>query len=203
MYVRSPRAHRHFTVSLLAVMDAAALKVSLTSSLPRRDSYRLLLEGTQSFNLLYINFFADRPRRSRIPFVGRFLGGVHHTLPSSLTLPAWKDEIVAVHEAAAQDSAAGMPTEGVRHLGAGEEIPVQITRTEFDFAVEVLRCSGFPIERNPDEAWPTFKEARSRYEFPAYAIMRRLSAVPAPWTGGRTPATSAIWPTLAVDLLPK
>ncbi len=203
MYVRSPRARRHFTVSLLAVMDAAALKVSLTSSLPRRDSYRVLLEGTQTFNLLYINFFADRPRRSRIPFVGRFLGGEHPTPPSSLTLPVWQDGIMAVHEAAAQDSAADMPTEGVLHLGAGEEIPVQITRAEFDFAVDVLRRSGFPIERNPDEAWLIFKEARSRYEFPAYAIMRRLSAVPAPWTGGRTPVTPVIWPTLAVDLLPK
>jgi hypothetical protein len=203
LYVRSPRARRHFTVSLLAVMDAAALKVSLTNSLSRRDCYRVLLEGTQTFNLLYINFFAHRPRRSRIPFVGRFLGGVQHPLPGALTLPAWKDEIIAVHQAAAQDSAAGMPTGDVLDLGAGEEMPLQIARAEFDFAVDVLRRSGFPIERSPDDAWLMFKEARSRYEFPAYAIMRRLNAVPAPWTGGRKPATPTIWPTLAVDLLPK
>jgi hypothetical protein len=203
LYVRSTGARRHFTVSLLAVMDAAALKVSLTDSLPRRNSYRVLLEGTQAFNLLYIHFFARRPRRSRIPFVGRFLGGMRHPLPSSLTLPAWKDEIIAVHEAAAQDSAAGMPTAGVLDLGSGEEMPLQITRAEFDFAVDVLRRSGFPMERSPDDAWLMFKEARSRYEFPAYAIMHRLSAVPAPWTGVRTPATATIWPTLAVDLLPK
>ena len=170
---------------------------------PRRDSYRVLLEGTQTFNLLYINFFADRPRRSRIPFVGRFLGGVHHTFPRSITLPAWQDEIIAVHEAAAQDSAAGLSTEGVLGLEVGEEIPVQITREEFDFAVDVLRRSGFPIERSPDDAWLMFKEARSPYEFPAYAIMRRLDAVPAPWTGDRKPVTPVIWPTLAVDLLPK
>jgi hypothetical protein len=128
---------------------------------------------------------------------------MRHPLPSSLTLPAWKDEIIAVHEAAAQDSAAGMPTAGVLDLGSGEEMPLQITRAEFDFAVDVLRRSGFPMERSPDDAWLMFKEARSRYEFPAYAIMHRLSAVPAPWTGVRTPATATIWPTLAVDLLPK
>lgn len=108
-----------------------------------------------------------------------------------------------MHEAAAQDSAAGMSTEGALELVAGEEIPVQITREEFDFAVGVLQRSGFPIERGPDEAWLMFREARSRYEFPAYAIMRRLGAVPAPWTGGRKPETPVIWPTLAVGLLPK
>jgi hypothetical protein len=202
LHVRSQRAGRHFTVALLAVMDAAALYVCLTSTPSRRDSYRLLLEGTQSFNLLYIHFFAKLPRRSRIPFVGRFLGGRAPALGRPFTLPAWKEEIIAVHEAAAQDSASGMPRSGVVALSAGEDQPIQITRLDFDRAVEVLQRSGFPIERDLDDAWTMFREARSRYEFPAYAIMRQLDAAPAPWTGDRRVKTPTIWPSLAVDHLP-
>ena len=202
LHVRSPRAGRHFTVALLAVMDAAALNVSLTSTPPRRDSYRLLLEGTQSFNLLYIHFFAKHPRRTRIPFVGRFLGGGQPSLSRPMTLPAWKEEILAVHEAAAQDSAAGMPRSGVLALSAGEDQPLHITRADFDRAVDVLTRSGFPIERGVDEAWAMFQEARSRYEFPAYAIIRQLDAAPAPWSGDRRVKTPTMWPSLAVDHLP-
>lgn len=202
LHVRSPRAGRHFTVALLAVMDAAALNVSLTSSPSRRDSYRVLLEGTQTFNLLYISFFARHPRRTRIPFVGRFLGGRKPPVNHPLTLPAWKDEIIAVHEAAAQDSAAGMPKGGVLALSAGEDQPLHVTRADFDHAVDVLTRSGFPIERDLDEAWVMFQEARLRYEFPAYAIMRQLDAAPAPWTGDRRIHTPTMWPSLAIDHLP-
>ena len=202
LQVRSPRAARHFTVALIAVMDAAALNVSLTSTPARRDSYRMLLEGTQTFNLLYIHFFARHPRRTRIPFVGRFLGGRKPAPDRLITLPAWREGMIAVHEAAAQDSAAGMPSRGVLALSAGEDQPLYITRAEFDHAVDVLTRSGFPIERDLDEAWVMFQEARSRYEFPAYAIMRQLDAAPAPWTGDRRIKTPTLWPSLAINHLP-
>ena len=66
----------------------------------------------------------------------------------------------------------------------------------------MLTRSGFPIERDLDEAWAMFQEARSRYEFPAYAIMRQLDAAHAPWTGDRRVKTPTTWPSLAVDHLP-
>ena len=203
LHVRSPRATRHFAVALLAVMDAAALKVSVTETLPRRNAYRLLLQGTQAFNLLYIHFFARHSLRSRIPFVGRFMSGNRKAVALSLSVPAWDDRITAVHAAAAQDSAEGLPLIGVDELATGEERGTTLSRAEFDHGVDVLRRSGFPIERGTDDAWLMFSQIRSRYEFPAYAIIRRLDAVPAPWSGDRRLPSPTIWPTLAIDMLPR
>jgi hypothetical protein len=62
--------------------------------------------------------------------------------------------------------------------------------------------SGFPIDRDLDEAWELFREARGRYEFAALAICRTLDVTPAPWSGDRRIATPTTWPTLACDVLP-
>ena len=63
--------------------------------------------------------------------------------------------------------------------------------------------SGFPIDRDLDEAWGLFSVARSRYEFAALEICRRLDVTPAPWSGTRSIPTPTVWPTLACDVLPK
>jgi hypothetical protein len=68
--------------------------------------------------------------------------------------------------------------------------------------VDVLQRSGFPIDRDLDAAWEQFNVVRSRYEFAAYEICRRLDVTPAPWSGSRRIPTPTMWPTLAVDVLP-
>ena len=64
--------------------------------------------------------------------------------------------------------------------------PIELTRSEFDDAVRHLAEAGFPMESDPDEAWPHFRGWRVNYEGPAYALADLISAPPAPWSGPRT-----------------
>ena len=65
---------RHYVVALLAVMDAAALKLALTTKLPRKEAFTLLLEGGQTFEVLYVFLFQKRTWSTRMPFSGQFTG---------------------------------------------------------------------------------------------------------------------------------
>ena len=78
-----------------------------------------------------------------------------------------------------------------------------MSRAEFDSAVDMLRQSGFPIERDLDEAWIQFTAARSHYEYAAYALCEMLDAPPAPWSGKRRVPTETVRPHSAVALLPE
>jgi len=65
--------------------------------------------------------------------------------------------------------------------GAG----TSVTYAEFLDAVARMREVGFPIERDPAEAWPDFVGWRVNYERAAYAIAEAIDAVPAMWSGPR------------------
>jgi hypothetical protein len=56
-----------------------------------------------------------------------------------------------------------------------------------------MREVGFPIERDPAEAWPDFVGWRVNYEQAAYAVAAAVDAVPAMWSGPR----SAAWTSRA------
>jgi hypothetical protein len=202
VYVRSARAMRHYAVALLAVMDAAALKLALNTSMPRKEAFALLLEGGQTFEVLYVFLFQKRRWSNRLPFSGRFTGRSSRTDLVTSRLPDWNDQTLAVHLAAGMDVVQSLDGDAVRALEQGEQQPLTITRADFDHAVEVLQRSGFPIERDLDEAWDLFRLARGRYEFAALQICMRLDATPAPWSGERRVPTATIWPTLACDVLP-
>jgi hypothetical protein len=62
---------------------------------------------------------------------------------------------------------------------------VSLTYQEFLDAVERMRKVDFPIEREPEEAWPDFVGWRVNYEQAAYAIAAAVDAVPALWSGPR------------------
>jgi hypothetical protein len=64
--------------------------------------------------------------------------------------------------------------------------PIALTEAEFMTAVEYLRRSGFPIERDPGEAWPQFRGWRVNYESIAYALADLVVAPPALWSGPRS-----------------
>lgn len=203
IWVRSARASRHYTVALLAAMDAAALQVSLNSSLQRTGAHRLLVHGGQAFEVLYVIVSQRRTWRTRMPFLGRFAAGPVDDPPDGPRLPGWNRRMVATEMAADFDAMMGLDAEAVNTLGRGEEKPLQITRADFDMAVDILQRSDFPIDRDLDEAWHQFRTARARYEFAAYSLCRILDATPAPWSGDRTIPTPTMWPTLAVDMLPE
>jgi hypothetical protein len=63
--------------------------------------------------------------------------------------------------------------------------PISLTFEEFEQAIEMLRDTGFPMERTPKEAWPEFRGWRVNYEPAAYFLADRLTAPPAPWSGQR------------------
>ena len=202
VWVRSVRATRHYVVSLLAVLDAAALRLALAPNGSRGSDFALLLEGGQAMEVLYTFLFARRRRGSRLGFRGRFTGEPERLQEAVRRLPAWDRSFMAIQVASDMDIVNGLDDAAMHALMKGEDRPLQLTRADFDHAVDVLRRSGFPIERDLDEAWEQFRVARARYEFAAYEVCRRLDATPAPWSGPRNIETPTMWPTLAVDIMP-
>jgi hypothetical protein len=65
------------------------------------------------------------------------------------------------------------------------EGPINLTYEEFAQAVDMLRDTGFPMERTAEEAWPDFRGWRVNYEAVAYHLCDRVTAPPAPWSGPR------------------
>lgn len=202
IYVRSPRRRRHFAVSLLAVLDAASLCSALNPDLVGREASQLVLQGSQTFDVLFLERVAKRTKRSLIPVIGRFIAPRTQPDPQHITVPNPDPAILAVHAAAAHDAAASMSMDGVAELDAGERSGSTLTRQEFDDAVETLRASGFPVSIATDDAWQMLTALRSRYEYPAFGVMRALDAVRAPWSGDRRIDTPVVFPTSALGLIP-
>jgi hypothetical protein len=71
---------------------------------------------------------------------------------------------------------------------------ISLTYQEFLDAIERMRKVGFPIERDPAEAWPDFVGWRANYEQAAYSVAYAVDAVPALWSGPRRHAEPAIPP---------
>jgi hypothetical protein len=71
---------------------------------------------------------------------------------------------------------------------------ISLTYAEFLEAVARMEEVGFPIEREPAEAWPDFVGWRVNYEQAAYAVAAAVDAVPALWSGPRSHPTPPIAP---------
>jgi hypothetical protein len=67
----------------------------------------------------------------------------------------------------------------------GPDAGTSVTYEQFLEAVARMREVGFPIERDPAEAWPDFVGWRVNYEPAAYAVAAAVYAVPALWSGPR------------------
>lgn len=199
VWVRSARASRHYLTSLISVVDAAALQLSLNRSLPQHEAYAVLLQGSQALEGLYVFLFHRRKWHSNIPIAGRFLDGRQ---PRSENLSLRSQQMLATQLAAYIDASNELDKNAINAMSSAEGKPLALPREEFDSAVEMLRKAGFPIENDLDAAWAQFSVYRSRYEFAGLAIAKALDATPAPWTGDRVVPTPVMWPTLVVDLLP-
>jgi hypothetical protein len=62
---------------------------------------------------------------------------------------------------------------------------ITLTYEEFRDAVTHMRDVGFPVTREPEEAWPDFVGWRINYETAAYLIAEAVDAVPSLWSGPR------------------
>ena len=79
-------------------------------------------------------------------------------------------------------------------IEADPEAGITLTYAEFLDAVARLREVDFPIEREPEDAWPDFVGWRVNYERAAYAVAAAVYAVPAMWSGPRRHPEPAIPP---------
>jgi hypothetical protein len=203
VHVRSARAQRHYATSLLAMMDAAALSVSLNHERLHHQAYLLLAQGVQTFDTLYVTTIAPRRFVSRLPILGRLIRSSEKFDPTIIAMPSRESGRSAVQLAASADAVRGMEHEAIGLLDSGEHLPVTLTREEFDYAYAMLEAAEFPIEYSADAAWEFFVRLRKRYEFPAYAICSKLDAPPAPWSGPRRVPTETLWPAQAMDYFDK
>jgi len=62
---------------------------------------------------------------------------------------------------------------------------ISLSYEEFLEAIARLEELDFPLERDPEDAWPDFVGWRVNYEQAAYALAYELDAVPALWSGPR------------------
>jgi hypothetical protein len=80
--------------------------------------------------------------------------------------------------------------------------PVQLTYAEWEEAVEHVVKAGFLAERSAEEAWSHFRGWRVNYESIAYALARKVDAVPALWSGSREWPAEPMAPERPVDRRP-
>jgi len=78
---------------------------------------------------------------------------------------------------------------------ADPEAGISLTYAEFLDAVARMRKVDFPIEREPEQAWPDFVGWRVNYERAAYAVAAAVYAVPARWSGPRRHVLAEIPPS--------
>src|SRR4051794_9574929 len=91
---------------------------------------------------------------------------------------------------------AGIPEE------ADPSVGITLTYAEFVDAVARLRQVDFPVERQPEQAWPHFVGWRVNYERAAYAVAFAVSAPPALWSGPRRSDATPIPPLRPPDSQP-
>ncbi len=71
---------------------------------------------------------------------------------------------------------------------------ISLSYEDFLDAVARMQKVNFPIEREPEDAWPDFVGWRVNYEHAAYAVAFALDVVPALWSGPRPHPRPAIAP---------
>jgi hypothetical protein len=71
---------------------------------------------------------------------------------------------------------------------------ISLRYQDFLDGLATMQKVNFPIEREPEEAWPEFVGWRINYEATAYAIAEAIDAVPALWSGPRRQAQKPIPP---------
>src|SRR6185437_203774 len=77
---------------------------------------------------------------------------------------------------------------------ANPEAGITLTYQEFLDAHARMVEVGFPMSREPADAWPDFVGWRVNYESAAYQIAEAIDAVPALWSGPRRHAAPVISP---------
>jgi hypothetical protein len=80
---------------------------------------------------------------------------------------------------------------------------IDLTFAEFSQGLDMLRYAGYPMERDPEEAWAHFRGWRVNYESLAYTLAYRIDAVAAPWSGPRRTKRQVLAVRSPVDRQPR
>ena len=79
---------------------------------------------------------------------------------------------------------------------------LQLSFAEFSQGLDLLRYAGYPMARDPEEAWAHFRGWRVNYESMAYTLLYRIDAVAAPWSGPRRTQRQVLAVRTPVDRQP-
>ncbi|MDQ1247418.1 MAG: hypothetical protein QG597_1788 [Actinomycetota bacterium] len=208
---RSSQPHRHWLVSLVAVLDAANLELTTLARCESRGRLvRLMAEGCETLAALRASSFGP-PESTRAtagqagsgPLGAAVAAGsasAHPLVATSAAETHLDQGERATIAAITADAAASL-----QGMDPGWSVKVDadpgVTRDEWQRACDVLTASGLSLRADRDAAWHAFAAMRTRYAPNAYVLAQHVYAAPAPWTGPRTPTVDTIWPTLASDLL--
>lgn len=152
---RSTAELRHWVISMLAVLDATALRIAFEPG--EVDPYAVGLIVECGVTLAVLNGESQREYNWNLQ------EDVRQAIRS--TVPAHSD--------------AGLSTD------------------DWNSGISALQAVGYPLPREMEVAHQRFLRLREIYVFNAYALARRLHAVPAPWSGTRNPPLDVIWPQIA------
>ncbi len=200
VHIRSASPYRHWVVASITMLDAAAMQLALTKTLPRAECAQVIIHGTQTLESMYAALFVRKKFLKELPFVGRILGTRGSEPRAQDQIRGYNRGTVAVEQAASADTARGFSADAIRLMRQGEKSVSQLSQQEFTDAVNMLKRAGYPVEVDLDTAWAQFSVTRSRYEYIAYQLAYTLDVVPAPWSGGRKNKFDTMWPTSAVEI---
>lgn len=151
-WFRSPSPLRHWTTTLLSVLDTAALRLACGVADTRFVDIRLVAEGVIS---------------------GRVLNGDHR--PHTVTAEERVLEALA---------------------GRGSTTGSGISDADWHPCAEILQAAGLLDDASEAGIRQRFEALRALYAPEVTALAKDLHAVPAPWSGDRSPTIAMITPAL-------
>ena len=206
---RSPVGSRNWLVSLIAILDSAAIRLACRNGPPDPRTVALLEQGSQTIlSISATEVGIDsvvrlRRWKKRIEDTVAVFGMSHDDRSHGSMDPG----VMAGLPLGISNVARAITIDNVRSRIAGDRdiavhyrgVPSTLSREEFDKALDYITSTGVTVDRSRDEAFEIFRRIRGRYEAAAYHLAQRFYVVRAPWTGDRNPSTVVVYPALAGD----
>ena len=207
---RSPVGTRNWLITLVAMLDAAAIRMAIKSGQPDPRTIAFLQQGAQvilSIDATEVGI--DEAIRfhsfeRRIAATLQIFGVTEHQTNAG-EAPQDQDSelppgVRAVEHAVTLDSLRGRVPVTRELLLKYQASNSTITREEFGKTLDYLRSAGVAMNRSDDDAYAVFVQIRGRYEGAAYHLAQRFYLPRAPWTGPRNPEVPVMWPSLAAEI---
>lgn len=193
-FYRSPGPFRSWVIGVLALVDAAALQLTVLRS-PRQDLalgplMRLIAEGTETLMLLWTGQQVSARGRNKDELDASEVSTLRGMRDSASAAAIAKDARRQFRASGAAQRDADISTHGPG-----------IERADFDHACRIMSAAGLPLVADLEAAWGRFAKLRGSYCGYAYALARSHDVVRAPWSGTRNPEDPVIWPALAAEEL--